>query len=320
MSESGPSARPVLVAGSINTDLVARVTKAPEAGETVTGSAFAIFGGGKGANQAIATARSAAPTAMLGALGDDDFGRARRADLEADGIDTESVARSETAPSGVALIVVEEASGQNRIAYVPGATWTISPAQAQAAIERVQPAVILMTLEPPFAALDALLDAGRAIGATTVLNASPEAIGARKFLDRVDVLVVNETEAEDLLGYAVASANGADAALALSALGPTTIAITLGAAGAVVAHAGETRAFPAPPVEVVDTTAAGDSFSGAFAADLARGADPFTAARAGVVAGSLATTVPGAYPSIPRREAIAALLGEDRRPNEAEAG
>jgi ribokinase len=302
--------RPVLVAGSINTDLVARVTKAPEAGETVTGSTFAIFGGGKGANQAIATARSGAPTAMLGALGDDDFGRARRADLAADGIDAESVARSETAPSGVALIVVEEASGQNRIAYVPGATWTITPAQAREAMARVRPAVVLMTLEPPFDALAALLEAAREQGATTVLNASPEAEGARRFLDRIDVLVVNETEAEDLLGDKVTTANGAEAALALAALGPKTIVITLGAAGAVVAHSGETRSFPAPHVKVVDTTAAGDSFSGAFAADLARGGDPFTAARSGVVAGSLATSVPGAYPSIPRRAAIEELLSK----------
>jgi ribokinase len=208
----------------------------------------------------------------------------------------------------VALIVVEEASGQNRIAYVPGATWTISPAQAKAAMARVRPAVVLMTLEPPFDALAALLEAAREQGATTVLNASPEAEGARQFLDRIDVLVVNETEAEDLLGHMVAITNRAEAALALSALGPDTIVITLGANGAVVAHRGETRSFPAPQVTVVDTTAAGDSFSGAFAAELARGADPFSAARSGVVAGSLATTVPGAYPSIPRRAAIEEML------------
>lgn len=303
-----PELRAVLVAGSINTDLVARVAKAPEAGETVTGSTFAIFGGGKGANQAIATSRSGAPTAMLGALGNDDFGRARRADLEADGIDTRSVARSQTAASGVALIVVEETSGQNRIAYVPGATWTISPEQAREALARVDPAVILMTLEPPFDVLETLLEVSAATGAATVLNASPEAVGARQFLDRIDVLVVNETEAEDLLGSTVTTTNSAEAALALAALGPRTAVITLGAAGAVVAAGGQTRTLPAPEVRVVDTTAAGDSFSGAFAADLARGADPFTAARSGVIAGSLATTIPGAYPSIPFRTAVEGLL------------
>ena len=303
-----PASGPVLVAGAINTDLVARVDKAPDAGETVTGSSFAIFGGGKGANQAIAAARSGAPTAMLGALGADDFGGQRRADLEADGIDTASVARSDTAPSGVALIIVEEGSGQNRISYVPGATFTISAEQARAAVERVRPRVVLTTLEPPPEALPALLAASRAAGATVVLNATPEAIGARPVLDRVDVLVVNETEAEDLLGHTVTAEHGEAAALALATLGPRTVVITLGAAGAVLAHEGQTASFPAPPVEVVDTTGAGDAFCGAFAADLARGADPFTAARTGVAAGSLATTVPGAYPSMPRRDAIERIL------------
>jgi ribokinase len=298
----------VLVAGTINTDLVARVEHAPEAGETVTGSSFAIFGGGKGANQAIAAARAGAPTAMLGALGDDDFGRQRRADLIAEGIDTQSVAERASVPSGVALIVVEEATGQNRIAYVPGATRTISAEQAREAVQRVRPAVVLSTLEPPPEALATLFAASEAIDATTILNATPEADGARPFLGQIDALVVNETEAADLLGYPVSAANGEAAANALVALGPRTVAITLGAAGAVISHDGETRSIPAPAVDVVDSTGAGDAFCGAFAAELARGADPFTAARTGVVAGSLATTVPGAYPGLPRREAIERLL------------
>lgn len=307
-----PATRPVLVAGAINTDLVARVTRAPEAGETVTGSSFAIFGGGKGANQAIATARSGASTAMLGALGDDDFGRARRADLAAEGIDTRSVAARADAPSGVALITVEEASGQNRIAYVPGATLTISPEQARAAVARVQPAVVLVTLEPRPETIEAVIDGGHASGATIVLNASPEAIGARPFLARLDVLVVNESEAEDLLGHRVNLGNGEPAASALTALGPATAVITLGVAGAVIASNGTTEHIPAPAVSVVDTTGAGDAFSGAFAAALAGGADPITAAHRGVIAGTLATTIPGAYPSLPRREAIDELLLQTR--------
>ena len=300
----------VLVAGAINTDLVARVAKAPDAGETVTGSTFAIFGGGKGANQAIAAARSGAPTAIFGALGDDDFGRDRRADLEAEGIDTDSVVRSTTAASGVALIVVEEETGQNRISYVPGATMTLTPDQARAAVERVRPVVVLTTLEPPPETLGALLDASKQRGATVVLNATPEAIGAKPLLDRIDVLVVNETEAEDLLGNVVSAANGEEAALSLVALGPATVVVTLGAAGAAVAHGGRTASFPAPQVDVVDTTGAGDAFCGAFAANLVRGLDPFLAARTGVVAGSLATTIPGAYPGIPRRDAIERMLGK----------
>lgn len=305
-----PAPGSVLVAGAINTDLVARVAKAPDAGETVTGSTFAIFGGGKGANQAIGAARSGAPTAMLGALGDDDFGRQRRADLDAEGIDTRSVARSTTAASGVALIVVEEETGQNRISYVPGATMTLAPEQARAAVDRVKPQVVLTTLEPPPEMLDALLDASKQHGATIVLNATPEAIGAKPLLDRVDVLVVNETEAEDLLGHAVSAGNGEEAARSLAELGPETVVVTLGATGAIVAHGGQTASLPAPSVDVVDTTGAGDAFCGAFAADLARGVDPFLAARTGVVAGSLATTIPGAYPGIPRHDAIEHMLAK----------
>jgi ribokinase len=208
----------------------------------------------------------------------------------------------------VALIVVEEATGQNRIAYVPGATRTIAAAQARAAVERVGPAVVLSTLEPPAEALAALFEASKQLGAFVVLNATPEATGARPFLDRIDALIVNETEAEDLLGYPVSAENGEEAARALSQLGPGTVAVTLGAAGVSIVHHGEAATYPAPSVEVVDTTGAGDAFCGAFAAELARGSDPFTAARSGVVAGSLATTVPGAYPGIPRREAIYQLL------------
>ncbi len=308
------AARPVLVAGAINTDLVARVAKAPAAGETVTGSAFAIFGGGKGANQAIATARSGAPTAMLGALGDDDFGRARRADLEAEGIDTGSVARHESEPSGVALIVVEEGSGQNRISYVPGATLTIRPAQARHAVKRVQPAVVLTTLEPTPETIAALIESTHASGGIVVLNASPEPLGARPFLPELDILIVNETEAEELLGAEVTAESGGAAALSLAELGPRTVVVTLGPDGAVVAHNGETRHFPAPRVTAVDTTAAGDSFTGAFAAELARGGDPFSAARRGVVAGSLATTKPGAYPSIPHHAEIDAMLAGMEQP------
>jgi ribokinase len=298
----------VLVAGTINTDLVARVPRAPEAGESVTGSTFAIFGGGKGANQAVSAARSGAAIVMLGAVGRDDFGRQRLADLEAEGIDVGSVGISERAASGVALITVEDATGQNRIAYVPGATLTVTPDAAIAAFARTRPAVVLMTLELPLAALDALTDAARSAGATVVLNATPEAIGAAPLLARVDWLVVNETEAGDLLGHSVDDASGDDAARALARLGPRVVVVTLGAAGAVVFADGETTRIAAPPVAVVDTTGAGDAACGAIAARLAAGAGPIDAARAGVVAGSLACAAAGAQPSMPTRAAIDRVL------------
>jgi len=311
---SAGSAGRVLVAGAINTDLVARVERAPVAGETVTGRAFAIFGGGKGANQAVAAARSGAAVAMLGAVGPDDFGRRRLADLAAEGIDTTGVAEAVGSASGVALIIVEAASGQNRIAYVPGATLTATAETATRLFERFRPAVVLATLELPPATLAGLFDRAREAGATIVVNAAPEPAPGRDLARQADVLIVNETEAADLLGRAVAPAGAAAAARDLTDGGPSAVVITLGAAGAVVVAAGTPTTLPAPRVEVVDTTGAGDAFCGALAARLASGAEVVAAARAGVAAGSLATTRAGAQPSMPRREEIAALLARTAGP------
>lgn len=289
----------VLVAGAINTDLVARVRIAPAAGETVTGASFAIFGGGKGANQAVAAARSGAATAMLGALGRDDFGRQRLADLEREGIDVAAVATVESAASGVALIVVEEASGQNRIAYVPGATATVRPEQATQTVTRLRPRIVLATLELPPPTLVALFEAARRHGATILLNATPEAAAGGELIGLAEVLIVNETEAADLLGRPVDQERGGAAALELTRLGPPIVVVTLGAAGAVVAEGGMTTELSAPRVAVVDTTGAGDAFCGAMAAKMASGSGAVAAARAGVAAGALATTRAGAQPSMP---------------------
>jgi ribokinase len=305
---SAASAGSVLVAGAINTDLVARLAVAPEAGETVTGTEFAIFGGGKGANQATAAARAGASTAILGALGDDEFGRQRRTDLEVEAVDVSAVATTTAAASGVALITVEESTGQNRIAYVPGATLTVTPEQAQAAIDRVRPAVLLTTLELPHKALTVLYDAARQLGAAVLLNATPEPLTGHPLLPRTDYLIVNETEAADLLDQVVAFGDSTEAALSLLDLGPKNAVITLGANGAVIAVNGTVTHIPAPTVEVVDTTGAGDAFCGAMAAALAAGLDPVTAARIGVITGSLATTRHGAQPSIPSRAEVEQFL------------
>lgn len=290
----------VLVGGAINTDLVARTKRAPEAGETVTGVDFNVFGGGKGANQTVAAARSGARTAILGAVGQDDFGRHRLADLQREGVDVASVAVDDSRASGVALIAVEE-SGQNRILYVPGATLTVTPEQATAAFERVQPAVVLTTLELPLQTLESLYHAAREAGAVTMLNATPEPEGGRTLVPLADVLVVNETEALSLAGQSGGHFDWAEVARQLAALGPRCVVITLGAAGAVVRDKQHLERIGALAVDVVDTTGAGDAFCGAMAARLAEGAEPIAATRVGVVAGSLAVTRAGAQPSMPCR-------------------
>ncbi len=301
----------VLVGGAINTDLVARTTRAPEAGETVTGSDFNVFGGGKGANQTVASARSGARTVILGAVGQDDFGRQRLADLQREGVDVAAVTIDASMASGVALIAVEE-SGENRILYVPGATLTVTPEQAATAFDQVRPDVVLTTLELPIPTLERLYKAAREAGAVTMLNATPEPENGRTLVPLADVLVVNESEAVSLSEHSDGSPNWVDVAEALAALGPRCVVVTLGAAGAVVRDGQRMERIAAPPVEVVDTTGAGDAFCGAMAARLAEGVDPIEAARVGVAAGSLAVTKAGAQPSMPHREEIDRLVETTR--------
>jgi ribokinase len=297
----------VLVAGAINTDLVARVPHAPGAGETVTGSAFNIFGGGKGANQTLAAARSGAATAILGSLGRDDFGDQRMAELRADGVDTSAVMIRQDAPSGVTLITVEEATGQNRIAYVPGATLTVTPAEARAAVEHLGPRCLLTTLELPAESIAAAIAAVRERHGVVLLNATPEPEGAAQFLADIDCLIVNEPEATALLRRE-SPADWFAAAEMLRERGPRWVIVTIGSEGAVASFEGERVAIPAPPVMVMDTTGAGDALCGAFAAAMARGAPPEEALLRGVAAGSAACTIDGAQRSMPTTEQIDALV------------
>ena len=299
------------MAGSINTDLVARVEAAPAAGETVTGSEFGIFPGGKGANQAVAAARSGAAVAMLGAVGEDDFGRKRLAELEDEGIEVGHVGRVGDRASGVALILVE-GGGQNRIAYVPGATLAVRPEEAVAAVELTRPAVVLATLELPIPVLEAMYLAARGSGAAVVLNATPEPTRGRDLVAQSNVLVVNETEAVALLGSGEATQTRKGMAQALGAWGPSVVVVTLGEDGVLLLEGGRVTEIEAPTVEVVDTTGAGDAFCGVMAAWLATGATAEEATRAGVVAGALAVTKHGAQPSMPQAAGIAAWLGPDR--------
>jgi ribokinase len=297
----------VLTAGSINTDLVARVRRAPEAGETVTGESFGIFGGGKGANQTLASIRSGARTAILGAVANDDFGRQRLADLQAEGVDCESVARLDGIASGVALILVED-SGENRIAYVPGATTRVSPSAAETAVNRFRPAVILATLELPANSMQALIDAGRRNGATVIINATPEPAAGAGLAMQADILIVNETEARETLGWGDDESDWNAAASELRERGPQSVVITLGDEGALVLAEGGTQMIQPLHVEAVDTTGAGDAFCGAFAAQIAGGATVARAAQIGSIAGALAVTKMGAQPSQPRWAEIAATL------------
>lgn len=289
--------RRVLVGGAINTDLVATVTRAPEAGETVTGQGFAIFGGGKGANQAVAAARSGADVALIGAVGRDEFGVARRADLAQDSIDLTYVQTTYAASSGVALITVEQ-GGENRIAYIPGAVATVEQESAMRAVQNVRPAVVLAPNELPKATLLELFATAMEQGAMVIFNAAPDPEEGRGLLPLVDVLVVNEGEGAAIAGLA-GEVTIQQVVEGLAGLGPKRVALTCGAAGVIGIENGSAFAIPGVKVEVVDTTGAGDTFCGALAASIAEGMTFRQAVMRAVMASALSVTKAGAQSSIP---------------------
>lgn len=301
----------VVVVGSSNTDLVSRAEHLPAPGETVLGTSFAIYPGGKGANQAVAARRAGADVHFVGAVGDDEYGAARRAELATEGIDLTYLRVIPDATSGVAQIVVD-AAGENQIVIVPGTNDLVQPEPALAAVAAGCD-VLSAVLEVPISTIRAAFAAPRT--GVGVLNAAPFDPRVIELLGSVDVLVCNEVEAAAILARPVSASDALaarEAATDLLEFGPRAAIITLGSAGAVVADEEGVRGFAAPSVEVVDTTGAGDCFCGVLAAWLAGGATLDRAAAAAVVAGSLAVTVSGAQPSMPARAAIEAALDRDR--------
>lgn len=279
----------VCVVGSANLDLVATVDRLPAPGETVSGSGYTEYAGGKGLNQAVAAARAGAHTAFVGAVGTDHAGDALLAVMRADGIDASRVERVAD-PTGRALIGVA-AGGENSIIVVPGANSTVTGDGLPAA------KVLLAQLEVPLAAVERALAAARAAGATTVLNPAPAQPLSEALLRECDLVVPNEHELELLGGVE-----------RLLALGAGAVVVTLGAHGAEL-HTSAGIVHVAPfAVTPVDTTAAGDSFCGGLCARLAAGDALEVALRFAAAAGALCTTHAGAVPSIPLRAEIENLL------------
>lgn len=297
----------ILVAGAINTDLIAYVDRAPEAGETITGKSFEMHGGGKGANQAVAAARAGAATAMLGGVGEDDFGRARKSGLSADGVDISWVQTMGDVSSGVALITVE-ASGENRIAYIPAATLAVTAEHARHAVEGVQPGLVLAANELSLACHQSIFGWANQNGVPVVFNVAPYSPDARELLPLVDVLIVNRGEARALLGEENASCPAEDLGQRLRKLGVDRVVITLGVDGVIGVDQNGIHRVEGRPVEAVDTTGAGDTFCGAFAARLREGASFQEAIEFGNVAAAISVTRRGAQPSIPTRGEVEALM------------
>jgi ribokinase len=283
-------ARDVYVVGSINADLVVRLPALPRPGETVTGGTFERHGGGKGANQAVAAARRGATVRMVAAVGDDDLGEEAVAALAAEGIDVASVERLRSAATGVALIAVDEA-GENQIAVASGANAELgAEAVTRALSGAAAGGVVLLGLEVPDAAVLAGARAGRAAGLQLVLNPAPARALPDELLALSPVLTPNRDEARALRGEADPEA----AALALARRCGAPAVVTIGAEGALLAADGSVERIPAPRVEAVDTTGAGDAFNGALAAALAGGAALAGAVRDAVAVAADSVRVHGA--------------------------
>ncbi|CAI2798350.1 ribokinase [Pseudomonas fluorescens group sp.] len=290
----------VVVVGSLNMDLVTRASRLPRAGETLIGQTFSTVPGGKGANQAVASARLGADVSMIGCVGTDAYGTQLRDALQVEGIDCQAVSTVDGS-SGVALIVVDDSS-QNAIVIVAGSNGELTPASLQAFDAVLQAAdVIVCQLEVPMKTVGYALKRGRELGKTVILNPAPASAPLpAEWYASIDYLIPNESEATALSGVTVDSIDSAKAAAThLIQAGAGKVIITLGAQGALFTDGQGFEHLLAPKVKAVDTTAAGDTFVGGFAAALANGKSEAEAIRFGQVAAALSVTRAGAQPSIP---------------------
>jgi ribokinase len=307
----------VCVVGSFMMDLAVRAPRRPEPGETIIGSSFDMFLGGKGFNQAVAAARSGAATAMVGRLGDDDFGRRFRACMAGEGIDDRHVLVDADEGTGIGLPLVED-SGENSIVVVARANQRLSSDDVLAAQATIaDAAVLLLQMEVPLYALVAAATVAQRAGTTVVLNPAPAVDSIEPFRGLVDVLVPNLGEARRLLG-GVNGVDGTDPLAAAADLrertGAATVVVTLGDRGALVLDADGPDHQPAHAVPVVDTVGAGDAFCGALGAGLAGGASVRAAATYANAAAALAVTRAGAEPSLPTRAAVLDRFPESATP------
>lgn len=305
----------VVVLGSINVDLVIRSEKLPRPGETVLGGEFYQASGGKGANQAVAAARtSAAPVAFIAAVGADELGRATLKNLRQENLDLRAVRMLDGHATGVALIAVDQ-HGQNQISVASGANAALTPDDVAAVDDAIFAGakVFLACLESPLETVIAGLQRAKQFGLITILNPAPAnaAIKDRAILELVDLLTPNESEAESLTGWDATHdlEDGIVACDQLRQLGAKAVVLTRGASGCMLRdERREVSFFPAAEVTAVDATAAGDCFNGALASSLATGQDLRAAVRFASTAAGLSVTRRGAIPSLPTRHEVDEFL------------
>ena len=300
----------IVVIGSANFDLVVPVRHLPRPGETVLGGSMQTVTGGKGANQAVAAARLGAAVSFVGRIGDDDFGDAVRERLAADNVNCTHLLPTPEHRTGVALITVAH-DGQNAIAVAPGANAELTTSDiglAETVIANARACVLQLEIPPQTARF--ALELARRHGVQTVLDPAPVPNDAPEGLLDVDIVTPNETEGQQLLGSKADVSSHHAIAAELRRRGAAGVVLKLGAAGAFVLDEDHAEQIPGFEVDVVDTTAAGDAFTGALAVAHAMRLPLIEATRFANAAGALACTRHGAQPSLPTRAAVEKLLAQ----------
>jgi ribokinase len=295
----------IIVIGSSNTDMIVKVPRIPAPGETILGGKFIKAAGGKGANQAVAAARSGGEVTFIANTGDDALGKEAIEGFKKEGINTDYIFVDQVTPSGVALIFVGD-DGENSIAVASGANGTLTPSNINQIEQVIAKGDILLTqLETPLETIEAAVKVAKSYGVKVILNPAPAQRLEDELLQQIDILTPNQSEAELLTGIKVQDESSAvKAGEILHSRGVETVILTLGANGAFVLTQKNRDMIPGFRVEAEDTTAAGDTFNGALAVGLANGKTMKDAIMWAHAAAALTVTRMGAQPSIPSKEEI----------------
>jgi ribokinase len=302
----------IVVVGSVNLDLVCTGKRIPAPGETLTGSKFQTFFGGKGANQAVAVGRLGYPVSMIAKVGDDEFGNQLRKGLRAANVNVRHVGTANDTASGVALISVD-ARGQNSIMVIPGANGRLLPSDLERALPILRAAGMILTqLEIPMETVEYLCEISHRNGVPLMLDPAPARNLPRQILKQVSYLTPNETEMCTLCGISSANLNKqliAKSAKHLRSKGAANVIIKLGARGAFIDAADEQpKLIPSFKVAVVDSTAAGDAFNAGLAVAILRGKTLPDAVRYAAAVGAVSVTRAGAQPAMPTALEVDKLL------------
>ncbi len=298
----------IVVIGSSNTDLIARVRKFPAAGETIEGLAFLQAMGGKGANQAVAAKRAGGEVTFITCVGTDANGQNALKYYRHEGLDVSLSKQVDDAPSGTAMIWVDD-RGENCIVITPGANNRLLPGDILQLRETIATAdMVVLQMEIPYETIKIACELAHENHTKVLLNVAPARQLDADLLKKTDILIVNETEAEALSGKKVETEGKELVADSLQAMGPKIVMLTLGEQGCFLKEDHVSYAVPAFQVKVVDTTAAGDTFCGALAAQLSKGKKWEEILTFATAASALCVTRMGAQPSIPMEKEILDFL------------